>query len=183
MLRLPFRARAQAQACLSARRHSRLDRHHSCRQFQLRRSNRERHVEESSSNITGGRYRIFLSTCLTDQAERHQKAYDDYLVALEQFEIGFLPELPPVCTARLRREAGATDASIHFAVLTRQPPTVDPALRWQIFQNSSLPAQYDPLAPTLAGTQNANPAPSGMQFANVEAEDYEGDEGEPATPA
>ncbi len=90
----------------------------------------------------------------------------------------FLPETPQVSTARQRREAGAADASVRFAVLPHQPSTVDPALRQQIFQNSSLPVQNDLLKPTLAGAQKENPAPSGAQFANDEVEDYEEDGGE-----
>ncbi len=91
----------------------------------------------------------FLSTCPMDQTEKRQKAYEDYLAAFEQFEVEFPLETPPVSTARQRREAGAADASVHFATLPHQPSTVDLALRWQIFQNSSLLAHYDPLAPTL----------------------------------
>ncbi len=96
-------------------------------------------------------------------------------MALEQFEIKFPPDTPPVCTARLRREAGATEAGIHFAMPTRQPSTVDPALQKIIFQNSSLPNLSDP---TLAGVQNVNLTSSGAPFTNDEVDDYEGDEGE-----
>ncbi len=113
-----------------------------------------------------------------DQIGRRQEAYEGYLAALEQFEIEFPPETPPVSAARQRREAGAADTSVRFAMPPRQPSSVDPALRQQIFQNSSLLVNYDPLASTLASIQKENPAPSGTQFADDEVEDYGDDDGE-----
>ncbi len=60
----------------------------------------------------------FLSTCPAEQLLDPQKAYDDYLKALENFEIKFPPEMPPVCSASPRTGAGATAVGIHFVVPT-----------------------------------------------------------------
>ncbi len=84
---------------------------------------------------------------------------------LEQFEIEFPLETLPVRNARLRREVDATGVGVRFVALTHQPSTVDPVWRQRIIQNSSLPSQSDPLAPSLAGIQNVNPTPSGTPLA------------------
>ncbi len=105
--------------------------------------------------------------------------YDDYLAAFTQFEVEFPPETPPASTARHRREVGVADAGVRFAVPPRQSSIVDLVVQPQTFQNSSLLAQNDLLNPALASIQNENPAPSGMQFADDEAEDYgDDDDGE-----
>ncbi len=83
----------------------------------------------------------FLATCRTTNLVERQKAYDNYLAAFTQFEVDFPPETPPANTARCRREADAADAGVQFNEPTRQ--TVDPVMRSQIFQNSSLPVQND----------------------------------------
>ncbi len=117
----------------------------------------------------------FLATCLMTNLVERQKAYDNYLAAFTQFEVDFPPETPPANTARCRREADAADAGVRFNEPTRQ--TVDPVVRSQIFQNSSLLVQNDLLSPSLAGAHNRNSALSNTQLADNEAVNYGDDEG------
>ncbi len=46
----------------------------------------------------------FFVKLSADHLEQRHKVYNDYLMALEQFDVEFLPETPPVCTVRLRRK-------------------------------------------------------------------------------